>query len=195
MIKLYCIKINDCNKSEFSDIMSSRYRETNSNIISNFAWYCLEDILFKEYHIKVTKEMILYNEFGKPYLKNNEVYFNISHCDRYVLIGISDYEIGVDIEPKVDINKANKLIQKFSLDVIEEYNQSDCKEEYFSKKWVLLEAYSKMLGTGISFDLMKTLKLSDEEIFTFYDKDNGKKYYCAAINNINEKIGEMEYVL
>ena len=52
-----------------------------------------------------------------------------------------------------------------------------------------------MLGTGISFNLMKTLKLSDEEIFMFYDKDNGKKYYCAAINNINEKIGEMEYVL
>ena len=47
---------------------------------------------------KVTNAEIVYNEHGKPYLKNNELYFNISHDKNITALVTSDKEIGVDIE-------------------------------------------------------------------------------------------------
>ena len=40
--------------------------------------------------------------YGKLYLKSNEKYFNISHCDNYALLAIADKDVGIDIEP-IDI--------------------------------------------------------------------------------------------
>ena len=47
---------------------------------------------------KVTNAEIDYNEHGKPYLKNNELYFNISHDKNTTALVTSDKEIGVDLQ-------------------------------------------------------------------------------------------------
>ena len=40
-----------------------------------------------------------FNEHGKPYLVGHEgVYFNISHCREAIAVGVSNREIGIDIE-------------------------------------------------------------------------------------------------
>ena len=41
---------------------------------------------------------IVYNEHGKPYLKNNELYFNLSHDRNMTVLVTSNKEIGVDLE-------------------------------------------------------------------------------------------------
>lgn len=41
---------------------------------------------------------IIYNENDKPYIKDNPIYFNISHAKKTVITVISDKEIGVDLQ-------------------------------------------------------------------------------------------------
>ena len=55
----------------------------------------LTKILEKE---NVANIEIVYNEHGKPYLKNNELYFNLSHDRNMTVLVTSNQEIGVDLE-------------------------------------------------------------------------------------------------
>ncbi len=59
--------------------------------------------LILSHYLQSTPEELLfsYNLHGKPFLHNNEVFFNLSHSDGLVLYGISSTsELGVDIEKK-----------------------------------------------------------------------------------------------
>ena len=118
MIKLYCLKIENFVTSTFSDQMSSKYSEPSSKKRSNFAWFCLEKIVYKHIGLSLNKDMIENNKYGKPYIKNNPIYFNISHSSDYVVIGISDSAIGVDIEHLVPQERADHLIKRFNKFII-----------------------------------------------------------------------------
>jgi 4'-phosphopantetheinyl transferase len=103
----------------------------------------LKEIL-KKYHINYD---IFYNEYGKPYIKNNPIYFNISNCDDYTVIVISDREVGVDIQ-KITIKPT--VIDK----VCNDKEKSLIKtEKDFTRLWVKKEAYVKCLGIGLSYGL------------------------------------------
>ncbi len=104
-----------------------------------------------EYNIK---DEIIYNEYGKPYLKNNEVYFNISHSGIYTVLVTSSSEVGVDIE-KIAMHE--KVMAKVCTD---EEKKLIKNAEDFTKIWVKKESYVKFLGIGLSYGLknVDTLK-------------------------------------
>ena len=112
--------------------------------------YLLKKVL-NEYKIK---DEIIYNEYGKPYLKNNEVYFNISHSGIYTVLVICSNEVGVDIE-KIAMHE--KVIAKVCTD---EEKKLIKNAEDFTKVWVKKESYVKFLGIGLSYGLknVDTLK-------------------------------------
>lgn len=94
---------------------------------------------------------LIYNEYGKPYLKDNQVYFNISHTKDTVVVAISDKEVGIDIEYK---RYKTKVMNKyFNEKEIEFINSAEDKEEAFTIIWVKKEAYVKMIGQGIAYGL------------------------------------------
>ena len=189
MLKIYCLELEEGKKTEFSISMSEKYKTINAKSISNFAWYCLEKIIFKEFGLQISNEMISYNEFNKPYLNNRDIFFNISHSKNFVLIGISDCEIGVDIESLIPKERANRLVKRFNKKIIDEYNECLNKSEYFTKKWVLIEAYSKLLGTGLNAKLFKSFVMNDDGfIISFYDNKSAQLFYCAVINQTKEKM-------
>ena len=124
-----------------------------------------KNITTKELLKKVLKEYnidydLVYNEYGKPYLKNNKLYFNLSDCDNYSVCVISDKEIGVDIE-KITYKK--RLLKKICTD--EEISLIK-NEDDFTKLWVKKESYVKYLGVGLSYGLknVDTLKLKNIEV-------------------------------
>ena len=101
----------------------------------------LNDIL-KYYGLSMSD--IIYNEYGKPYLKNNEICFNISHSGDYVVCAVSKNEIGVDIQ---EIRKVNDLIvQKKYTEEEQKYVTDDVT---FTKVWTLKESYVKAIGKGL----------------------------------------------
>ena len=115
-------------------------------IEKNTSTKALLDKVLKRLNIS---DEIIYNEYGKPYLKSNKIYFSLSDSKEYTVCAISDKEIGVDIE-KITYKK--RVINKVC-------NSEEIKEintpEDFTKIWVKKESYSKLIGLGLSFDFKK----------------------------------------
>jgi phosphopantetheinyl transferase len=94
---------------------------------------------------------------GKPTVADDfpEIKFNVSHVDRLAAVAISPHlEIGIDVE-SVD--------QNVSEDVVAGFSHSDEKTALrnllprqkvreFIRLWTFKEAFTKMIGTGISLD-------------------------------------------
>ena len=109
----------------------------------------LKDVLKNE--LNITNYELTFNKYNKPYLKNRNIYFNISHDKNTTVLVISDKEIGVDIEYytyKESVMK--KYYNEFEQ---QEIINSNNKEYEFTRIWVMKEAFVKMKGQGISYGL------------------------------------------
>ena len=93
---------------------------------------------------------ILKRESGKPYCR--DLFFNISHSGDFVLLAVSDFEIGIDIEKIRDVDL------KISDRCFEE--KVSTKEEFFSM-WTQKESIIKYLGKTIIS--MKNINVKDYE--------------------------------
>ena len=110
----------------------------------------------------ITKEItgilpnINYTPYGKPYIENSEIEFNITHSGELVLIALSkESPIGVDIEQVLPIeNKSGLLEQFFHIHEIEEIRglSPPNSDLAFYSCWTRKEAILKSLGNGLSID-------------------------------------------
>lgn len=103
------------------------------------------DRLLKDYQI-------IYNEYGKPYIKENKFYFNKSHTKNLCALIMDDKECGIDIEQirKYNEKMANKILSNEEIKYI---NSKNKKDYFFTLIWTLKESYLKALGTGINVPL------------------------------------------
>lgn len=109
----------------------------------------LKDVLKNE--LNITNYELTFNKYNKPYLKDSNIYFNISHDKNTTVLVTSDKEIGVDIEYytyKESVMK--KYYNEFEQ---QEIINSNNKEYEFTRIWVMKEAFVKMKGQGISYGL------------------------------------------
>lgn len=84
-------------------------------------------------------------EHGKPYLQNSgDIFFNLSHSGKYVLCGITDRQIGVDIQKRHDKDVSG---------VKEKIHNAQDKEEDFFLLFSAKEAFCKCTGEGLQRDL------------------------------------------
>ena len=105
-------------KNELSKINSlkSKYDQVRS---------LLGLLLIKAFTIKNNGNYIIKkNDYGKPYLIDNKFYYNISHSNEYVALGISNIDIGIDIE-------------------------YDNKDNINYKEWTTKESFFKLIGKGL----------------------------------------------
>ena len=126
---------------------------------------------------------ILTAEHGKPYIKNGNVHFNISHSANYVICAVSYFNIGCDIEKirPVNLNIANRFFTQ------EEYkniiNSANVQDSFF-EHWVLKESYIKFLGTGLKtpLDSFNINSLTNCFLTKINIADGYKSAVCAAEN-------------
>ena len=105
------------------------------------------------------------NDEGKPYIKDNNLFFNIRHSENYVITVISEKEIGVDIEKirKVPLN----TIRQFATENEKKYilsSNSNIEERLF-KIYTLKEAYFKMKGENLNHILEVEFKIDNNIIY------------------------------
>lgn len=126
----------------------------------------------------IANKEIIYNAYGKPYLKNNELYFNISHDKNITVLVTSDKEIGVDLEY---LTYRPSVVKKyFNLKEQNIIKKSRRKEYDFTKIWVMKEAYVKMKGIGITYGLQNVDTVVLANKFEIIDKDD---YLIAICRN------------
>ena len=118
----------------------------------NLLKYALKD------YANIDKYEIVYNEYGKPYLKNIDIYFNISNSKNVSVCVISNREVGVDIQYKT--YKESLKNKVFNNKEQEQLDKSIEKESVFTKMWTIKESYVKMKGIGLSYGLNNVDTLS-----------------------------------
>lgn len=92
--------------------------------------------------------VVLKNENGKPYFKDNDIYFNISNKDNITVAVTSSNPVGIDIEKLTFKNMVVKHF--FSKNEQEVIKKSLNKELDFTTIWVKKEAYLKYLGLDLT---------------------------------------------
>jgi 4'-phosphopantetheinyl transferase len=134
-----------------------------------------------------------YNEYGKPYIKEN-LEFNISHSGEYVVVAIDDCPVGIDIEEMKNIEFEG--IAKGYYDESEYKwiinHEKEQQMRCFYKLWTLKESYVKYVGKGLSIafnsfkfkinekkNLFEIDKNSDGEIIHFKNYDLVDKYQLS----------------
>lgn len=117
-------------------------------------------------------------ESGKPYVKNANAFFSISHSKEIVVCAVDGKEIGVDIEKVRDIDLDITRIactEKDKKFVFSTKDRSEQLDRFFSV-WTAKEAYFKFVGTGIIG--LKTIDYEEIKPFCEYHREGD---YLIAI--------------
>lgn len=190
MFKLeYIIRnINDFNTEDINNFYDkipklkkdkiSKFKNYESKVRSIIGEMNLKELLAKK-NISYNSLDYYINKYGKQYLKNDKIFFNISHSFDYVITAISNNEIGIDIE-KVRQTPI-KIINQFATEKEKEYILSSNKniEERIFKIYTLKEAYFKMLGTNLNNILEVEFIIENDKIYC-----NDKNVKVGFINDI-----------
>lgn len=132
--------------------------------------YIKKDISSKKMLDDILKENQIYNyeiiknEYGKPYIKGLDIFISISHSKNVCAIALAYEEIGLDI---MHFTYKNNLHHTFNEKELKLLDNALNKEEVFTKMWTMKEAYSKMIGMGLSYGLnnIDTTKVKGDFIY------------------------------
>lgn len=132
---------------------TDRFRFRKDKILSVGAEALLRHAL-RELGIPWEEPVYSYGENMKPYLAWQEgIFFNISHAGEYVMLAVSDAEVGCDIEK---IGPVSPGVARLTLSPEERQRLAACdeagKELLFCRYWVLKESYLKATGEGLYRD-------------------------------------------
>lgn len=94
------------------------------------------------------------NEFGKPFVKDDNLYFNISHSGEYAVCAIGDEEMGVDIQKKKEIKY--EFARRYYHDKdLEHIDRSEDSLTEIIRVWAIKESYVKLKGKGMAYGMNK----------------------------------------
>ncbi len=118
----------------------------------------------------LSNEPLHFNDMGKPFFENGP-YFNISHSGKYIVMAVSNKEVGVDIEENVEKNMSSliRIFNEVEAKMIKEHAD-------FYYLWCAKESLIKCIGSSIShvkeipslpLNGLKTYKGNDYQCKTF----------------------------
>lgn len=149
----------------------------------------LNDILENNYFKDINLLEYVYNESGKPYLKDDNLYFSLSHSNGIVALTVSKEEIGLDIEliKPVKDSVAKRIMNDREYNIYSSLDKNK-KITYFYEVWTSKEAYVKKLGTTISLN-PSNIEIDEDILIKRIIIDNNE-YMLAVTNSISLTIDE-----
>lgn len=158
-------------KEEISAWMSSWPKSVKDEVLSymqvkdfnaTFFGKVLLMYTFRQHQFKWDWSLLDYTEKGKPFLKDSNIYFNISHSGDYVLLGISENIIGIDIEKHRPV-RIELFNRQFQEEEWKEIHQAKIPLNKFFQFWSIKESAIKADGRGVEI-LSRTQILTDNII-------------------------------
>ena len=140
--------------TDFDDLLGiDLLTEERRSQVDRYKWHtdkvkCLVSGLLLRYVLGDKAKSVKYLERGKPYLPDENIYFNLAHSGEMVIIAVDEKELGVDIEKIRPVSKrvATRCYTKEEQDWL--FDKSDIREFY--KLWTAKESVLKAIGSGFS---------------------------------------------
>lgn len=147
---------------------------------------------------------IVIDKFGKPHFKATKSSFNISHSGNYVIMAVSEFNIGIDIQR---MEKNNQLVAERNFHsnecaYINEGEDENIKTQRFYEVWTVKEAYLKNVGIGlrkplnsfeVSFEEGKP-KIMDNPGYEILQMKLDERYIVSICADIRDKVFHIEEV-
>ena len=117
----------------------------------------------------LSKEPLLFNDMGKPFFENGPS-FNVSHSGQYIVMAVSNKDIGVDIEEskEKDMSSLIRIFNEAEAKMIKEHAD-------FYYLWCAKESLIKCIGSSINrIKEIPALPFNGVKAF------NGKHYYVKT---------------
>lgn len=125
MCSLYFVDIDLKKESKkicfdnFPQVIKEKIENTKNEKLKTerfLVYEALINILLKEVSKEKIEKDFDFDVNGKPYLKNSDIFFSVSHTQDMALIGVSKNKIGVDIEKINDakIESISKIVSKYA---------------------------------------------------------------------------------
>lgn len=126
--------------------IKDKYRSLFGELLAK---WCISDSLKDPFQ----NIQFVLGENGKPHLAGGRIHFNISHSGDWVVVGIHNDSIGVDIEEVKDFNIYEIAKITFSSEELMYLIKSPKANqiEIFFKMWTLKESWLKCIGSGFWF--------------------------------------------
>ena len=177
MLEIYAYDIrNLLNKNEYetrlANASSCRKEKINKctlqqKALENLAAAAVIDEAVKQFGLREKQINYGFGEVGKPYIKNTDIHFNISHSGDYAVCAISDCEVGIDIQKieKPNLQVAKRFFAKKEYEYILNQPDEKSKTEAFYRIWTLKESFVKAVGVGtnLPFDSFE-FDMSEEKV-------------------------------
>ncbi|MDC8104856.1 4'-phosphopantetheinyl transferase superfamily protein [Chryseobacterium sp. B21-037] len=132
--------------------------------------------------------------YYKPYIKNHNLHFNISHAGNLVICCINESPVGIDVEYINQEADYEEFKFQMTSGELEKIHFSEDKVQSFFTYWTEKEAVIKAHGKGMfipldSFEVNHGQAIIENEIFYLKEIYLDKKYQCciAANEDIREK--------
>ena len=145
--------------------------------------------LLEKYAFREDEIVFEYGEAGKPYLRGNPLYFNISHSGDHAAAVFSEYENGIDIQKIVPVKK--RLMKYFCTpddiayifddmdpDIVPDILDNEDVLKRFFEVWTFKEAFCKCSGKGFNSDILR-VSFTDAHCYT--EHQNG--YVISTVYN------------
>ncbi|MFI3177400.1 MAG: 4'-phosphopantetheinyl transferase superfamily protein [Eubacteriales bacterium] len=161
-----------------------KYRQHKDQIRSLVAGLLIRKSLGPLYYTSLQVE-----PYGKPIVSGEQgPYFNVSHSGDYVVLGVSDTTIGVDIE--VIDTYSSKVARKCYTDREMDWLESIGTNEAFYQLWCGKESVMKAYGQGFhmdpkSFSILPIQEeyhsIGEQEWYLYWHELNGHQIcVCSA---------------
>lgn len=140
-------------------------KDRNSFVITRGV---LRTLLSGYLEIPPSEIRLKYTPYGKPFLPNGNLKFNVSHSgDMAVFAFVLDTEVGIDIEKvKHDFDVmelARNFFSKYEVAAMENIPETELKRAFY-RCWTRKESFIKAEGSGLSFPLDQfAVSLDDDE--------------------------------
>lgn len=167
---IYLFIINKQSIKDYDAIEMPDHYTATVRTESKMGYAVLKDVLRTRFDLPYDPQSIQTTPEGKPFITNNTLGFNISNCQDYIACAVGYQELGVDIEQHRPVHP--KLFRKI-------LTPQEIKNSVTPlRAWVIKEAYSKLLGTGLRLGLTS---ISAEDLRSQYPNIvlSDKPYYCA----------------
>ena len=161
-MEVFYIDIEEFKKNHNKDFLLP-YADREFKIEKRFWEYAIGRYLIKniaERFYDIKNAEILIDKNGKPYFKNNEIYFSLTHSKNIVMACFDKSPCGIDLEFIKDRN-----LDKLSKYYDEKFNTL----EKFYKFWTLKEA---------------EYKLNEKAKCTYFNLFNNEYYLALVSNNL-----------